>query len=105
MNGNAGTFITSAHPEIVGSDRSYLGNKQVSYPLITHAVYRLERRKRVAHRHKKLRLQFLAAARREIHTKVRQAFVPWTGDTHLLSAIFRREFGDRMKVFLRLLCA
>src|SRR5262245_50841353 len=31
--------------------------------------------------------------------------MPWAGDTHLLSAILRREFGDRMKVFLGRLCA
>src|SRR5947209_9585130 len=45
-----------------------------------------------------LRLQLFAAAWREVHAEVGQAFVPGTRDAHLLRTVFGRMPGERMQV-------
>ena len=48
--------------------------------------------------HEVFRLQLFAGAGCEPHAKVRQALIPRTGNTHLLGAVFRRQFGNRVEV-------
>src|SRR5215472_14401 len=52
----------------------------------------------IAARNKVFRLQLLAGAGRKAHPKMRQAFVPGTGNTHLLRAIFSGKLSDGMKI-------
>src|SRR5262249_51713782 len=68
------------------------------YPSIPKAVNRFQRREGVTEGNKVLGLQLFAAARREIHAKVRQAFMPGPRHAHLFSTIFRRKLDNRMQV-------
>src|SRR5262245_5734819 len=98
MNGDARSFVTWTHPEIVGGNGSHLGNKKILYPFIPQAVNRFQRREGIAEWNKVFRLQLLAAARREIHAKVREAFMPGTWHAHSFRAIVRCKLDNRVQV-------
>src|SRR5258705_8938505 len=49
-------------------------------------------------RHEVLRLEFRSTARRKVHAKVGEPFVPRSRYTHLFSAVFCRVTGKRMQI-------
>src|SRR5580704_8980298 len=65
---------------------------------IVQTLYRQNRINSVLSRDEIFRLQFLACAWRESHSKVWKPFIPWANDAHLLRTILRRKFSNGIQV-------
>src|SRR5689334_12240969 len=88
VNGDAIALISRAQPQVVGSNGSDLRDEQefleFVFVICRYGLYGLNC---TATRHEVFGLQFLAAAGRKVHLKVRKSLVPRSGYTHLWRAI------------------
>src|SRR5262245_59679651 len=77
MNGQTRSLKTWAHPEIVCCDRPDLGYQQDRRHFFVDREDGHHGIPSFVKRYKILRLQFVTAARGEVHFEMRKSFVPW----------------------------
>jgi glucose-6-phosphate dehydrogenase-like protein len=91
-------LIARTHPQLVSRDCADFGNQQRWTHLIAKLLDRQDRFYCMLAWHEVFGLKSLARARSETHAKVRQAFVPRTGNSHLLGTILSRQCSDRVHI-------